>query len=149
MELYNQNRLYSKHSQYTHKSSIFNLFRKFIIECLDEVKGEQEKLMKVQKDNVRLTQRHREQIERRRLENEQRRLRNEELLPDIAPHVKKFEMPTQIPTLLMSNHVGRVGKGMSAVIGDSLGRTFFVSMQIMWLRVSLCRIKMTLMRETQ
>lgn len=101
--------------------------RGFVIGCLDDLQTEQEKLMKAQKDNARHVQKHREGVERWRLENEQRRVRNEELLPELPPSVKRLEMPTQLPTLLMSNHVGRVTENISSVVYDNVCRSYFVS----------------------
>lgn len=62
-----------------------------------------------------------------RLENEQRRLRNDEQLPEIPSIIKKSEMPDQLSTLLMSNHIGHVTEQISAVVSDNLCRSFFVS----------------------
>lgn len=98
----------------------------FIVGCLDDLQQEQEKLMKYQKESVRQYQKQKELAERRRLENEQRRLRNEELLPEIPVTLKKGGTPSQVPTLLMSNHVGRVSEKLSRVIGDSICRSALV-----------------------
>lgn len=102
----------------------------FVSSCLDDLQMEQEKLMKFQRESVRQLQKQKEIAERRRLENEQRRLRNEELLPEILPTVKKGEAPSQLPTLILSNHVNRVAQKLSTAVGDNLARAVLLQRQL-------------------
>jgi len=100
-----------------------------ISDCLEELFLEQDRLMRFQRDSMRLHLQTKAFVENRKIENDQRRLRGEAPLPaePDSPAYRKIEQPSQLPTLLMSNQVSSLSRELSNVCMESLSKTYLLS----------------------
>ncbi|GBE58926.1 eukaryotic initiation factor subunit 3 [Babesia ovata] len=97
----------------------------FLSQSLEALCDNQDKVIRYQRELAKLTQHHKQLVERRRLENEQNRLKGEPVLPlpelDLSP-LKKVEKPSQLSTIVMSNECATHTKNVSALCFDNIAK---------------------------
>merc|ERR1719183_722510 len=70
----------------------------FLLECLDDLAAEQQKLQYCERNLVRQQQQQKRLAEERRLQNQERGARGEDLLADDSPAFKRAPAPSQLET---------------------------------------------------
>lgn len=94
----------------------------FLVECIDDLKAEQDKLSMYHLDMRKLHQKIMQWKLARRNENQQRRILGEEPLPEDPPEneFKKPTEPSQLDTLLLANQMHSYASQISAVGAQSI-----------------------------
>ncbi|GIX61019.1 eukaryotic initiation factor-3, subunit 3, putative [Babesia caballi] len=97
----------------------------FVSHSLEALSENQEKFIRYQRELAKLTQHHKQILERRRLENEQSKLKGDPMLPlpeiDLSS-LKKIERPSQLSAIVMSNECATHTKNVSALCFDNIAK---------------------------
>jgi translation initiation factor 3 subunit H len=100
----------------------------FLLECLDDLTQEQQKLQYYERQAIRQQQQQKNFVEKRRAENNARLERGQDLLAEAeAPAFKRIQLPSQLETLLISNQIQTYCKQINSYASDSFGKLFLVS----------------------